>query len=261
MFERIRFHQTHLQNSTLVGFKSILKLFPIHFLHLFLLQHEASQDETIHLRSHKTPPGILRRANNRFTTHIERCIDENRASRLAVELCDEIVKHRVLVSRDCLQPSRSINVSYSGNRTLFRRYGCNKQHERTWPIPVKVVFHFVFQNRRSERTKDFAELYFEINDRLVFGIARICQNTSASKGPRTELHPPLTPANDMLSGNKPGRFAQQLLVLQLAMRDILLQKEMLYVRVGVLRAQENILENKAPRIVEQCVVDIKSGSK
>jgi len=76
----------------------------------------------------------------------------------------------------------------------------HQQHVRRRTVEVEVLTDPLFQHARRERPEALAVLDLQVHDRLHARRARVADDRAAAQGARTELHPPLAEADDVLSG-------------------------------------------------------------
>src|ERR1041385_7055269 len=81
---------------------------------------EITQQQVIHICAHETEIGLFRRANNRLTTHVERSVNDHRATMLVGKFSDQSVKERLMLFTDCLDTRGIVHMSHRGNRGSHR---------------------------------------------------------------------------------------------------------------------------------------------
>jgi len=78
----------------------------------FAFQIARTDGKHIDLGIDEAPIGILRGAHHRFPAHIERSVDEHRATGLRLESLQQGVKLWVTLRIYCLDPRRTIHMGH-----------------------------------------------------------------------------------------------------------------------------------------------------
>ena len=142
----------------------------------------------IHPRLQKAINRMPRRAHDRLVL-VERCVQHHRHSRELAEIRNQLIIPRVHFTRDCLQSTRSIDVSHRRNlRAPLRLYLINHQHSWSRMRLLEIVPHVLFKNRRSERPKRLALLYALVESVFHIRPPRIDDNRTIAQRARAKLH-------------------------------------------------------------------------
>src|SRR5262249_39671508 len=86
---------------------------------LFFQEQAVAQYQGIHLRSHETSVGVIRRAYDGLAANVERGVDYDGASGQFLESLDEVVVLRVIVTCYRLYTSRIIHVRHRRDIASF----------------------------------------------------------------------------------------------------------------------------------------------
>src|SRR5439155_13807428 len=162
-------------------------------------ENEVAHNKSVDARAHEALISISRAADYRLTAHIERSINNHRNTRDPLELFDQIIVERVLLSRHCLHAPRAVLVRDCREQVaLVCEHIRHKQHERTIAIQIEVAAHRFAQDRRSEGTKPLAEFDLAVDYILHLRIARVGENRARSESARPELHSTLEPSHNFI---------------------------------------------------------------
>ena len=182
-------------------------------------------DQVVHVGPHEAGVGVLGLADDGLTPDVERGVDDHRAAALLAEGVDHRVVARVVVGVDGLDPGRVVDVGDGGDRRpadvelvdakelllLLGHRGAaifpdrrHQQHVGALAVDLEVVRHVVVHHRRGKGSERLAELDLQVHDRLHLLGARIADDAARAKGPGTELHASLKPADDVLVGDQLG---------------------------------------------------------
>jgi hypothetical protein len=185
---------------------------------LLLAQNEVADDEHVHLAVHKTTIGVLRTAHDRFVANIEAGVDENAATGTCLKLPQQTVKAWIGFRMDRLHASGIIDVGDRRNvaprhvelvdslqRKLIGAHGDGAvlpdlgdlQHVRAVAVDLEIVGDVLARHGRCERAKTLAILDPKIEVALEPGRSRVAEYRAISQRPRSELHSPLKPADDL----------------------------------------------------------------
>src|SRR5688572_8513581 len=79
------------------------------------VEYVVAQHESVDLRAHEAPIGVLGCTDNRFATHIERGVDQQAIPGSGLKGLEELIVARVGVGVDSLNPRRVIDMRHRRN--------------------------------------------------------------------------------------------------------------------------------------------------
>src|SRR3954463_8085585 len=74
------------------------------------VEHEAPEDEIIHFRVHEATVGVVGCTNHRFTTNVERGVDQHAGTGGLLETQQQIIEQRIMLRSRRLDSRRVIDV-------------------------------------------------------------------------------------------------------------------------------------------------------
>src|ERR1017187_1962848 len=86
-----------------------------HLWLLLLVQQARAEHQVVHLRAHETAVGVLGSANNRLTTYIKGCVDQNPVTGFPLERLQQFVETRIALRIHSLHTRRHVHVGDRGN--------------------------------------------------------------------------------------------------------------------------------------------------
>lgn len=202
-------------------------LFPFRLARFF--KQAIVDHQPIHIGSHKTLIGILRRTDDRFSPHIKAGIDHKTASCLSLECVDQIPIPFIGLFMNGLNPGGKIHVGHGRNirsqpiesvpdiRGVVRQSGFSvsisyrrhQKHVGRCGFDIKIFPGIFRKNRWRKRPETLPKFYFKVQPLLHFRISGVSQNTAVSQGPRPPFHPSLKPPDDVSFRQQSGRIRAQ----------------------------------------------------
>src|SRR4030095_14471221 len=114
----------------------------------------------------------------------------------------------------------------------------DKQHIGAFSAHLEVVCDSLSYHRWCKRPERFPVFDFEVHYRLHLVAARVTDYAAASQCPRTELHPSLKPADNLLFDQLFGYSLEELLVGQSQIGCLPLLQEAFDLLIGEFRTEE-----------------------
>src|SRR6266540_2780744 len=223
--------------------------------------HDVVADhEHVHLRLQKGLDRLLRRHHDRLVL-VEGRVEHDRHARQAVELGDQAVVARRDTLLDRLQPAGVVDVVDGGNlAALLCARLVDEDHERRAVVLLVPLARLIGEYRRRERTKPLAVLDPRVEDVLHVGPARVGDDRAVAERARSELHPPLEPADDVAGRDSLGDGAEERVVVEPLRLEASVAQRPLALLVAVLGAGVRVLHHEPARPAEHLVPDVVRGT-